>query len=169
MSSKSLFFLVDGNGFAFVPSLHLRIMFLLQNSTIWVKREIYDSAISLLSLTMRENLRVAKNGSSMRGLRAGKDRVYGLPGPCTNVSTEFHIPPHSSSSIFNTHVLVKVKIEPGIHTAIHLSDSSDGDEPPVSTPIHKPSPSSLRSTFVTLPFFSSILYQTPHFHSSIST
>ena len=58
------------------------------------------------------------------------------------------------SFTFNTPPLVKVKIEPGIHTVIHLSDSSDGDEPPVSTPIHNPSPSSLRSAAVTPPLLS---------------
>jgi hypothetical protein len=74
--------------------------------------------------------------------------VYGLPGPCTNVSMQFRTPPHSSASTFHTPPLVKVKIEPSTDPVIHLSDSSDGDEPPVSTPIHKPSPSSLRSNFV---------------------
>jgi hypothetical protein len=80
--------------------------------------------------------------------------VYGFPDPSTNVSTEFRTPPHSSVSTFNTLPLVKVNIEPGIHTVIHLFDSSDGDEPPVSTTIHNPSPSSLPSTFVTPAFVS---------------
>ena len=89
-----------------------------------------------------------------------------------NVSTLFRTPPHSSASTFNTPPLVKVKTEPGIHSVIHLSDSSDGDEPPVSTPIPKPSPSSLRSTF---PYPacrvspSSIPCQFPHFHCSMSS
>jgi hypothetical protein len=64
---------------------------------------------------------------------------------------EIRNPPHSFASILNTPPVVKVKIEPGIHTVIHLSNSSDGDETHVSTPIHKPSSSSLRSTFVTPP------------------
>ena len=84
-------------------------------------------------------------------LCAGKHKVYDLPYSCTNVSTEICTPPHSSASTLNTHPLVRVKIEPGIHTVIHFSDSSNGYEPPVSTPIQKPSPSSLRSTIITLP------------------
>ena len=58
-------FSADANGFAFVPSVHLSIMFSLQNHTIWVECEIYNDATSLLSLTMHENSRVADNGSSM--------------------------------------------------------------------------------------------------------
>jgi hypothetical protein len=127
-------FPIDANGFASVSSLHLSIRFSLQDSTIWVEREIYDSASLLLSLTMRENPRVADNGSSIWELCAGKYRVYGLPCPSPHVATTFHTPPHSSASTFNTPPQVKVKIEPGMHTIIDLSDSSDGDIPPVSTP-----------------------------------
>jgi hypothetical protein len=58
-------FPVVANGFAYVSSLYLGIRFLLQDCTIWVEREINDSATSLLSLTMREHLRVADNGSSV--------------------------------------------------------------------------------------------------------
>ena len=120
----------------------------------------YDTATSLLSLTMRENPRVANNESSMWELCANKYKVYDLPDPSTNVSTKLCTPPHSSASTFNIPPLVKVKIEPDLHTVIHLSDSSDGDEPLVSTPIHKPSPSSLCSTFVTPPLVS-LLPQSP--------
>ena len=149
-----ILFPVNSDGVATVSSLHLSIRFSLQDGSIWVEREFYDSTTSLLSLTLRENPRVADNGSSMWELCAGKYRVYGLPRPCTNVSMEFRTPPHSSASTFNTPPLVEVKIEPGIHSVIHLSDSSDGDEPPVSTPVHKPSPSSLRSTFLSSPLVS---------------
>ena len=142
-----LLFPIDANGFAYVSSLHLSMRCLLQDSKIWVEREIYDNATYLLSLTMRENSRVADNGSSVWKLCVGKYRVYRLPDSCTNVSTEIHTPPHSSSSTLNSPPVVKVKIEPGIHTIIHLSDSSNGDEPVLSTLILKPS--SLNSFFLT--------------------
>ena len=135
-----LLFPIDANGF---------VSSSLQNSTIWVECKIYDNATSLLSLTMREHSRVADNGSSVWELCAGKYRVCGLPDSCPNVSTEIVTPPHISSSTLNTPRVVKVKIEPGIQTVIHLSDSSEGDEPPLSTPILKPSPSSLNSPFLT--------------------
>ena len=128
-----ILFPVDVNSYASISSFHLNIMFSLQDSIIWVEREIYDSATSLLLLTMRENSRAADNGSSMRELCTRKYRVYGLPDSCTNVSTEIHTPPHSSASTLNTHAMVKVKIGPGIHNVIHISDSSDGDKPLVST------------------------------------
>ena len=149
-----IIFPIDANGFPSVSSLHLNIKFSLQDITIWVEREIYDSATTLLSLTMRENSRVADNGSSMWEFRVGKYWLYGLPSTCTNVSTVIHTLPHSSASTFNTPLVVKIKIEPGIYTVIHLSDSSDGNEPLMSTPINKPSPSFLHSTFVTPPFVS---------------
>ena len=44
---------LDAYRFAFVSSLHLSNKFLLQDNTIWVEREICDSATSLFSLTMR--------------------------------------------------------------------------------------------------------------------
>ena len=149
MASESLFFspLMQTYLHLSLPR-HLSIKFLLQDSTIWVECEIYGSVTSLLSLTMRENSRLADNRSSVWELCAGKYRMYGLPKSSTNVSTKMRTPPHSSASPF----VVKVKIEPGIHIVIHLSDSSDGHEPPLFTPILKPYPSSLRSTFVT-PFF----------------
>ena len=146
-----IFFPVHANGFASASSLHLSIKLFLQDNKIWVECEIYDSATFLLSSTMRENSRVAEHESSMWELCASKYKVYKLLDFCTNVSTEICTPPHSSTSTLNTFLVVKVKIEPGIHNFIHLSDSSDGDEPPVSTPIHKPSSSSLHSTFVIPP------------------
>ena len=144
-------FPIDANGFAYVSSLHLSIRFSLQHSTIWVKCKIYDSVTSLLSLTMRENSRLADNGSSVWELCTGKYRVYELEESRTNVSTEICTPPHSSASTLNTLPLVTVKIEPSIHTIINLSDSSYGDEPPISTPILKPSLSFLRSSSATPP------------------
>ena len=124
-----IIFLVDANGVASVSSLHPSIKFSLQDSTIWVERKIYDSATSLLSLTMHEDSRVADNGSSMWVLCVGKYRVYGFLDFCTNVSTEICTPLHSSASTLNTHPVFKLKIEPGIHNVIHLSSSSNGDEP----------------------------------------
>ena len=71
--------------------LHLSLPFTLvsclalQDSTIWVEREIYDSATSLLSLMMRENSRITDNGSSMWELRAGKYKVYGCEAKPTTL------------------------------------------------------------------------------------
>ena len=146
-----ILFPIDADGFAYVSSLHLSIRFSLQDSTLWVKCKIYDGATSLLSLTMCENSRLVDNGSSMWELCAGKYRVYGLLESCTNVSTKIRTLHHSFASTLDTPPLVTVKIEPSIHTIIHLHDSSDGDKPPISTPIFKPSPSSLRSASMTPP------------------
>ena len=115
-----IIFPVYTNNFASVSSLHLSIRFALQDKTIWVEREIYDTDISLLLLTMCENPRVADNGSSMWELCVGKYIEYGFPDSCTNVYTKIRIPPHSSSTTLNTLPMVKVKIEPGIHTYIFL-------------------------------------------------
>ena len=148
----------NSNGVASVSSVYLSMRFSLQNC-------------SLLSTTFRESPKVVGNGSSMWELCAGKYKMYWLPNPSTNVSTEFHIPPQSSASTFSTPPLVKVRIEPGLHIVIHNSDSSNGDEPHVSIPIPKPSyPPSV------LPFLCLLLcllflhpMPNPHFHSSMST
>ena len=138
-----LLFPIDANRFGFVSSFHLHIRFLLQNSSIWVERKIYDNATSLLSLTMREHSRVADNRSLVWELCIGKYRVYGLPNYCSYVSTVIRTRPRSTSSTLNTPPLVKLKIETGIQTVIHLLDSSDGDEPlyplPFSTHLFPPS------------------------------
>ena len=138
-----ILFPIDADGFAHVSSLHLTIWFTLQVDSIWVEREIYDPLTSLLSLTMRENPILTDNGSSVWKLAAGKYKVYGLPESRPHVSTEIRTPPYSSASTFNTPPAIRVKIEPGIHIVIHISNSSDGDEPVHSTPMVEPSLSPL--------------------------
>jgi hypothetical protein len=144
-----ILFPIDTNGFAHVSSLHLSIRFSLLDASIWVEREIYDPLTSLLSSTMRENPILADSGSSVWELAAGKYRVYGVPQSRPQVSTEIRTTPYSSASTFTTPPGVRVKIEPGIRTVIHLSDSSDGDEPVHSAHLVEPSSSSLRPPSVT--------------------
>ena len=60
-----IIFPINAEGFARVSSFHFCIRFLLHDASIWVEREIYYSLTSLLSSTMRENLIVADNGSSV--------------------------------------------------------------------------------------------------------
>lgn len=139
-----ILFPIDTNGFARVSSLHLSIRFSLLDSSVWVEREIYDPLTSLLSSTMRENPILADNDSSVWELSAGKYRVYGVPQSRPQVSTEIRTSPYSSASTFTTPPSVRVKIEPGIHTVINLSDSSDCDEPVHSAHTVEPSSSSLR-------------------------
>ena len=92
-----ILFPINSTGVTFVSSVHRNIKFLLQDSSICDEREIYDTATSLMSMTLRESSRVADNGSSMWELCAGKYRVYGLSDPFTNVSMEFfRTPSHSS-------------------------------------------------------------------------
>jgi hypothetical protein len=82
-----ILFPVDANGFASVFSIHLGMRFLLQDSTIWVEREIYDSITSLLSFTIRENPRVADNISSMWVLNAQLTNNKMLNATSVNFST----------------------------------------------------------------------------------
>jgi hypothetical protein len=144
-----ILFPIHTSGFARVSSLQLSIRFSLLDSSVWVEREIHDPLTSLLSSTMRENPIPADNGSYVWDLPAGKYRVYGVPQSRPQVSTEIRTPPYSSASTFNTPPGVRVKIEPGIHTVIHLSDSSDSDEPVHSAHKVEPSLSSPRPPSVT--------------------
>ena len=82
-------------------------------------------------------------------LYVSKYRVNKLLECRKNVPTKICIPPHLFASTLNTLPMVKIKIEHGIHIVIHLFDSLDGNGLPVSTPILKPSSSSLSSPFVT--------------------
>ena len=138
-----IIFPIDADRFAHVSSLHLSIRLSLQVGSIWVERKIYDPLTSLLSLTMRENAILADNGSSVWKPVACKYRVYGDPETRPHVSIEICTPPYSSASTFNTPPGIRVKIESGIYNVIHHSDSSDGHELVHSTPMVKPSLSSL--------------------------
>jgi hypothetical protein len=133
-----ILFPIESKGFAHVFSVHLCIRFSLQEGSIWVECEIYDPMTFLLSLTMRENSILFDNGSFVWELAVGKYRIYGVPQSRPQVSKEITTPPG-----------VRVKIEPGIHTVIHLSDSSDGDEPVLSAHKVEPSSSSLCPPSVT--------------------
>ena len=123
---------------------------------------------------MCENTIIADKESSVSEIADGKYKVYELFDSRAHVSTEYHTPPYSSASTFNTPPAICIKIEHGIHIYIHLSDASVGDEPIHSTHTVKPSPSSLRPPSVTsflcrfdVPFFP-IPSQTLHFHPSMS-
>ena len=149
-----IFFPTYANGFAHVSSLHLSIRFYFQDGSIWVERKFYYPLTSLLSSTMRENSILADNGFSVWELAAGEYRVYGILESRPHVSTDICTPRYSSASTLNTPPIVCVKIEHGVHIVIHLSDSSDGDEPAHSTPMVEPSSSSLRPPSVTPPLVS---------------
>ena len=146
-----IFFPIDANWFACVFSFHLCIRNSLHDASIWVERKIYDPFTSLLSSTMRENPILADNGPSVWELAAGKYRVYNLSESWPHVSTEIRTLLNLSASIFNHPPAKCVKIEPGIHTIIHLFNSSDGDDPAHSTFKVEPSSSSLRPPYVTPP------------------
>ena len=132
-----------------LPFTFVSIRFSLHDASNWVEREIYDPLTSLLSSTICKNPIVADNESFVWELSTSTYRVYGLPESRPHVSTETRTRPFSSASTFNTPPASRVKIEPSIHTVIHLSDSSDGEDPPHSTSKVEPPSSSLRPPSVT--------------------
>ena len=164
-----IFFPIDTKRFARVSSLHLSIKFSLHDASIWVERKIYDPFTSLLSSTMHENPILTDNNLSVWEFPASKYRVYGVPQFRPQVSTEIRTPPSSSASTFTTPPSVRVNIEPGIHNVIHLSDSSDGDEPVHSAHTVEPSSSPLPPSYVTPSFnsSSSVPFQIHPFHCSM--
>lgn len=107
----------------------------------------------MLSLAIHEKSSLSSNESSVWEIPAGKYKVYGLSESRPNVSTKIQTPLCLSVSTLNTPPAIHVKIEPGIHTIIHLCNSYDGDEPLDSTPIVEPSLSSLHP-----PLWPSFLY-----------
>ena len=139
--------------FACVSAVYLSIRFSFKESSILIEWEIYNLVTSLVTVTILESSKVAENGSIVWELGAGKYKVYGLTESQMGGSTQILTPFLSSTSILNTFLLARVKVELGAHVVIDISDSSDEDATTLPTPVLNPSPSSQSpcpSTFLTL-------------------
>ena len=98
---------------------------------------------------MRENSIFADNALSMWEFAVGKYKVYKILESWSHISIEILTPPYSTVSTFNIPSNVRVKIELGVHTIIHLSASSHGGDLVHSAPAIEPSLSSPRPPSVT--------------------
>ena len=144
------FFPVDANGFAFVSSLHLSIRFSLQDSTIQVKRKIYDIVTALFVQSLHETSKLTDNGNVAWEFSACRYRVYGLPNSQIGVAPEILTPLGSSTSALITPPVINVKTEHDVDNVIDLSDFSNEDVPMQKVVVHD-----------SLPLFPSASYVMP--------
>ena len=73
-----ILFLVGEDGLATVTALHISIRFGLQDTSLWVEREVYDPHTSTLSYTVPEVSKHFEDGSIIWTLKPDRYRVYGL-------------------------------------------------------------------------------------------
>ena len=73
-----IIFPVGEDGFTTITALHISIGFGLQDTSLWVEREVYDPHTSVLSHTIPEVSKHSNDGSIIWTLKLGRYRVYGL-------------------------------------------------------------------------------------------
>ena len=133
-----ILFHVGEDGLATVTMLHISIRYGLQDTSLWVEREVYDPYTSALSHTMPEASKHFEDGTIIWTLKPDKYRVYGLTTSHMSNPTQFVSPRQSSICAITPPPIVRVKMELGIQTVIDLSKSSEDDAPhapPLVSPI----------------------------------
>ena len=93
----SILFPVGEDGVATVMALHISIRFGLQNTSVWVERQVYNPLIFALSHTMPEASKHSNDGTIIWSLKFGRYRVYGLTTFQMSNLTQFVIPRQSST------------------------------------------------------------------------
>ena len=136
----SILFPVGEDGLVTITALAISIRFGLQDTSLWVKHEVYDPHTSALSYTMPEVSKHSDDGSIIRTLKPGRYRVYGLTTSQMSIPTQLVIPRQSSTCTMTPPPTVRVKIEPGIQAVIDLSESSEDDAPHAPPPLVSPIP-----------------------------
>ena len=139
-----ILFPVGEDGLATITALHISIRFGLQDTSLWVEREVYDPHTSVLSHTVPEVSKHSDDGSIIWTLKLGKYRVYGLTSSQMSIPTQLVTPCQSSTCTMTPPPTVRVKIEPRVQAIIDLSESSKDDTfhapPPLVNPILEAQP-----------------------------
>ena len=124
--SGLVFFPLGEDGHAIVTNTTLSLWFRFCHVTIFVKQEIFDDQIGLVSHVVCQT-RGENDVGTFRLLKPGKYRVYGVLEFELECSTELLTTTESSTVSIKRPLLSRVKIELGIKTIYELSDDSDGD------------------------------------------
>ena len=138
-----ILFPVGEDGLATVTALHISIKFGLQDTSLWVEREVYDPHTSALLHTVPEVSKHSDDGSIIWTLKPGRYRVYGLTTSQMSIPTQLVTPRQSSTCTMTPPPTVRVKIEPGVEAVIDLLESSEDDAlhaPPLVRPIPEAQP-----------------------------
>ena len=109
-----ILFHVGEDGLATVTALHISIRFGLQDTSLWVEREVYDPHTSALSHTVPEVSKHSDDGSIIWTLKPGRYRVYSLTTSQMSIPTQLVTPRQSSTCTMTPPPTVRVKIEPGV-------------------------------------------------------
>ena len=135
-----ILFPIGEDGLATVIALHISIRFGLQDTSLWVEREVYDPHTSILSHIVPEVSKHSEDGSIIWTLKSGRYRVYGLITFQMSIPTQLVTPHQSSTCTMTSPPTVRVKIELGVQTVIDLSESSKDDTPHAPPPLVNPIP-----------------------------
>ena len=138
-----ILFPVGEDSLATVTVLHISIRFGLQDTSLWVEREVYDPHTSAFSHTVPEASKHYEDGTIIWTLKPGRYRVYGLITSQMSNPTQFVIPRQSSTCTITPPPTVRVKIELGVQAVIDLSESSKDDAlhaPALVSPIPEAQP-----------------------------
>ena len=92
-----ILFPVGEDCLATITTLYISIKFGLQNTSLWVEREVYDPHTSALSHTVPEASKHSEDGTIIWTLKPGRYRVYGLITSQMSNPTQF-VTPHQSST-----------------------------------------------------------------------
>ena len=115
-----ILFPIGEDGLATLTTLHISIRFGLQDTSLWVEREVYDPHTSALSHTVLEVSKHFGDGSIIWTLKPGRYRMYGLTTSQMSNPTQLVTPRQSSTCTMTPPPTVRVKIEPGVQAVIDL-------------------------------------------------
>ena len=88
---------VGEDGLATVIALHISIRFGLQDTSLWVEREVYDPYTSALSHTVLEVSKHSDDGSIIWTFKPDRYRMYGLTTSQMSIPTQLVTPRQSST------------------------------------------------------------------------
>ena len=92
-----ILFPIGEDGLATVTASHISIRFCLQETSVWIEREVYDPLNLVLSHTIPEASKHPNDGSIIWTLKLDKYKVYGLITFQMSNPTKFVTPCQSST------------------------------------------------------------------------
>ena len=119
--------------------MRLSIRFKLQDTSIWIEREVHDPVTLLVTHIIPEVPSIADDGLAQWRLTPSKYRVYGLTISQMAVPTQLQTPRRSSSCTMPTPSRVRVKVKHTEHPIIDLSESFEDDALPQPSQPKEPS------------------------------
>ena len=105
-----ILFRVCEDGLATIIALHISIRFGLQDTSLWIEREVYDLHTSTLSHTVPKASKHSEDGTIIWTLKPGRYRVYDLTTSQMSNPTQLITPRQSSTCTITPHLLSELKL-----------------------------------------------------------